>query len=235
MSPLPSDCFVSLRAEARVLLQRAGDQEQGLAALAAAAENDVRRAKEALSNARRSSRVSVNHLQTLLSTQLRRSQDGAKAARQLCADAHEQYAAADVLLRRLDGELEAAPGSGQRPRRHAVLVVDDYLDVRDVVAEILRHAGFLVRTAANGLEGLLAAHEMRPAVIVMDVTMPVLDGIEATRLIKAAEATRQARVIAYTGNATLGDEPSERLFAAILQKPATPETLLATVQHVANL
>jgi CheY-like chemotaxis protein len=234
MSSLPSDCFVSLRAEARVLLRRAGDQEQGLAALAAAAENDVRCAEEALSSARRSSRVSLNHLQTLLSTQLRRSQDGANTVKQLCADAHEQYAAADVLLRRLESELDA-PGSGQRARGDAVLVVDDYLDVREVVAEILRHAGFLVRTAANGLEGLLAAHEMRPAVIVMDVTMPVLNGIEATRLIKAAEATRQARVIAYTGNPTLGDDPSKKLFAAILQKPATPETLLATVQQVANL
>jgi hypothetical protein len=74
-----------------------------------------------------------------------------------------------------------------------VLVVDDYGDVRDLLARVLEGAGFLVRTAANGLEGLIAAYEMRPAVIVMDVSMPVLDGIEATRLIKAGEATRDAR------------------------------------------
>ena len=79
-----------------------------------------------------------------------------------------------------------------------MLVVDDYGDVRELIAEVLRNAGFVVRTAANGLEGLLAAYEMRPAVIVMDFAMPVLDGLEATRLIKASEAMRQARVIAYT-------------------------------------
>jgi CheY-like chemotaxis protein len=79
----------------------------------------------------------------------------------------------------------------------------DAQEVRDLVALLLRDAGFLVRTAVNGLEALLTAYEMRPDVIVMDLTMPVLDGIEATRLIKATEATRQSRVIAYTGNASI--------------------------------
>ena len=116
-----------------------------------------------------------------------------------------------------------------------MLVVDDYGDVREVLAEVLQDAGFVGRTAANGLEALIAAYEMRPAVIVMDVSMPVLDGIEATRLIKAGKATRGARVIAYTGNPSLDDNAAQTLFAAVLLKPATPETLIATVQHVAGL
>ena len=53
-----------------------------------------------------------------------------------------------------------------------------------------------MRTAVNGLDALIAAYEMKPSVIVMDVTMPVLDGLEATRLIKAAEELREAKVIA---------------------------------------
>jgi CheY-like chemotaxis protein len=116
-----------------------------------------------------------------------------------------------------------------------VLVVDDYGDIRDVLARVLEDAGFVVRTATNGLEGLIAAYEMRPAVIVMDVSMPVLDGIEATRLIKAAEATRGARVIAYTGNSSFAADPTYPLFAAVLQKPATPDAVLATVQQCAAL
>jgi two-component system, cell cycle response regulator DivK len=93
---------------------------------------------------------------------------------------------------------------------------------------------FVVRTAANGLEALIAAYEMRPGVIVMDVTMPVLDGIEATRLIKASEA-RDARIIAYTGNPSFADSPIRTLFAAVVQKPATPQAILAAVQSVAAL
>ena len=69
----------------------------------------------------------------------------------------------------------------------------------------------------------------------MDVTMPVLDGIEATRLIKAGEATRNARVIAYTGNPSFDESPTRLLFAAVLHKPAAPHAVLATVQRVAGL
>jgi CheY-like chemotaxis protein len=103
------------------------------------------------------------------------------------------------------------------------------------VAHVLQDAGFVVRTAANGLEALIAAYEMRPGVIVMDVTMPVLDGIEATRLIKAVDTTRDARVIAYTGNPSFDDSPTRTLFAAVLKKPATLGAVLATVQQVALL
>ena len=80
----------------------------------------------------------------------------------------------------------------------AVLVVDDYGDIREIVADLLQNAGFIVRTAADGVEALLAAYEMRPSVIVMDVSMPVLDGLEATRLIKACAVTRDARASSRT-------------------------------------
>ena len=79
------------------------------------------------------------------------------------------------------------------------------------------------------------AYEMRPTVIVMDVSMPVLDGIEATRLIKANEATRDVRVIAHTGNPPRDVGLAGTLFAAVLQKPTTPDVVLATVQRVAGL
>ena len=65
--------------------------------------------------------------------------------------------------------------------------------------------------------------------------MPVLDGIEATRLIKAVDVTREARVIAYTGSPSFDADPARTMFAAVLQKPATPGVVLAAVQQVAAL
>jgi len=151
-------------------------------------------------------------------------------ARRLCASAHEQHGAARRFLVHLAGDCGAVD---EYP--NAVLVVDDYGAVRDLLAHVLQKAGFVVRTAANGLEALITAYEMRPAVIVMDVSMPVLDGIEATRLIKASEATRDARVIAHTGNPSRDASLPGHLFAAVLQKPTTPDVVLATVQRVAGL
>ena len=101
-------------------------------------------------------------------------------ARRLCVSARRQHDAASQLLAHLGDDHGPGP-----PPPNAVLVVDDYGDIREVLAGVLEDAGFVVRTAANGLEALIAAYEMRPGVIVMDVSMPVLDGIEATRLIKA--------------------------------------------------
>jgi CheY-like chemotaxis protein len=115
-----------------------------------------------------------------------------------------------------------------------VLVVDDVEDVRDLIALALRNAGFVVRTAVNGLEGLLTAFEMRPDVIVMDLAMPVLNGLEATRLIKATHATRESRVTAYTANGSI-PPPLERWFVAIVSKPSPPDVALAAVQHAVSL
>jgi CheY-like chemotaxis protein len=235
MSPLSRiEELAAIHAEARSLAQRAGHHEDDLQALVVVADLHVRHAEDALSDALEGTQGSLEHLDSVLFALLRRTRDGANTARQLYAEAHEQRLAADVLLTHLDGHVKHEQMIEGRFSRDAVLVVDDYGEVREGIAEVLREAGFVVRTAANGLEGLLAAHEMRPAVIVMDLTMPVLDGIAATTLIKANEATRQARVIAYSANPGLDDPLVQTLFTAVMQKPATPATLLATVQQVAS-
>jgi two-component system, cell cycle response regulator DivK len=220
--------LADVRRDARLLIERAGDQADQLEAFVAAAERNMRHAEAAVSLA--ADDLALNEVRRLLSAQLERSATGAAAATRLLAGAHQQHAAARRLLAHLDGDQSTG---AHYP--NAVLVVDDYGDVRDVLARVLENAGFVVRTAANGLEALIAAYEMRPGVIVMDVSMPVLDGIEATRLIKAGEATRDARVIAYTGNPSFDDSPSRTLFAAVVAKPAPPGAVLATVQHLAGL
>ena len=227
MSPGSPERLADLLHDARLLMEQAGDQEAQLEALVGAAERDTRDAEAAVSD---SADLGMAEIHELLSLQVQRSAAGAAAARRICIAAHQQHAAAQRLLAHLDGDQIAGGQSS-----NAVLVVDDYGDVREILAGVLEEAGFVVRTAANGLEALIAAHQMRPRVIVMDVSMPVLDGIEATRLIKAGELTRDTHVIAYTGNPSFDESPSRTLFAAVLAKPATPAAVLATVQRVAGL
>jgi CheY-like chemotaxis protein len=228
MSFPPSPEFLAhLRDDARLMVERSAAHQDHLDKLVASSDRDLHEAQTA---SRQASDAGADDLRHLLRGHVQRRALGAVVARQLCVSGREQHAAACGLLAQFDGE--DLPGDR---RATAVLVVDDYGDVRELVASILENAGFVVRTAANGLEGLIAANEMRPGVIVMDVTMPVLDGIEATRLIKAGETTRSARVIAYTANASLDSTLTQGLFSAVLHKPATPAVVLATVRHVASM
>jgi CheY-like chemotaxis protein len=172
-------------------------------------------------------------LSRLCAAQARLSVENAEATVRACVDAREQHVEAYRLYNTIDSE---PAHSDERLASHAaaVLVVDDVEDVRDLIALVLRNAGFVVRTAVNGLEGLLTAYDMRPDVIVMDLTMPVLNGLEATRLIKATQATRESRIIAYTGDGSI-PPPLERWFVAIVSKPSPPDVVLAAVQNAVSL
>ncbi|MGB2714760.1 MAG: response regulator [Vicinamibacterales bacterium] len=154
---------------------------------------------------------------------------GSSDPRDLLTAARDLRCACQHLLAILGDEI--ASGSPTSETRKRVLVVDDLLDATDMVAAILEEAGFEVVTATNGLEGLLAAHRSRPTVILMDLQMPVLDGIETTRLLKAASATRDIPVIAHTARPDSCQIPPGRLFAHVLPKPTVPDVLLALVQR----
>lgn len=112
-----------------------------------------------------------------------------------------------------------------------VLVVDDSADTCEMAAMVLEDAGFHVITAANGLEGVLAAHTASPAVVLMDITMPVLNGIEAARLLKSSTVTRDLQVIAYTAKPDFYERPLTRLFVDVLAKPSSPDAIIASVRR----
>lgn len=221
--------LAAVRTHAQLLLEHAEVHAGQLNAFVAAAEEDVRQAEAAVSHAADHG-VDGEEVRHLLGALLGRSVATATAAKCLLEDAHQQHAAAQRFVAHLRDDHAA----GSRCSR-AVLVVDDYGDIRDVVADVLQNAGFIVRTAADGLEALIAAYEMRPTVILMDVSMPVLDGLEATRLIKACAVTRDARIIAYTGNPSFDESPTRILFAAVLTKPALPGAVVAAVRDAAGL
>jgi two-component system cell cycle response regulator DivK len=87
-----------------------------------------------------------------------------------------------------------------------VLIVDDFPDGREMLAEYLEFRGLTVVTAANGADALRIAREHTPTVILMDLTMPGIDGWEATRQLKADRRTHASIVIAVTAHALAPDE-----------------------------
>jgi two-component system cell cycle response regulator DivK len=91
-----------------------------------------------------------------------------------------------------------------------VLVVDDFRDGREMLSEYLTFRGIAVSTAADGEEALATAFNRPPTVVVMDLTMPGLDGWEATRRLKADIRTKDVIVIAVTANALVPNETKAR-------------------------
>lgn len=119
-------------------------------------------------------------------------------------------------------------------RKRRVLVVDDYSDAREMYSEYLSVAGFDVTEAANGMEALQCAADMRPDIILMDLSLPVMDGWEATRRLKADRRTAHIPVVALTGHA-LADISVGAMKAgcdAFVTKPCLPEDLVKEIYKV---
>ncbi len=86
-----------------------------------------------------------------------------------------------------------------------ILLVEDNEMNRDMLSRRLQKRGYEVVIAVDGQQGVTLAHAEAPALIVMDMSLPVLDGWEATRQLKAAPATRAIPIIALTAHAMAGD------------------------------
>jgi two-component system cell cycle response regulator DivK len=113
-----------------------------------------------------------------------------------------------------------------------ILVVDDFLDNRQMYAEYLAFSGLRVEEAENGHEALEKAFAMLPDLIVMDLSLPGIDGWEATRRLKADPRTKGIPVIALTGHALAGHSKGamDAGCDAFITKPCLPERLLEEVR-----
>ncbi len=119
-------------------------------------------------------------------------------------------------------------GETDRPE---ILVVDDQLDNRDWLVRLLASVGFSVRDADNGEAAIRAWEERKPHMILMDVHMPVMDGLEATRRIKADPRGRETAIVVLTASA-MDDERRLVLESGaddFLTKPCREEDLFATI------
>jgi two-component system, cell cycle response regulator DivK len=113
-----------------------------------------------------------------------------------------------------------------------ILIVEDYSDAREMYAEYLEFQGFHVEQARNGKEAIARAVERAPDVILMDLSLPVMDGWEATRRLKADDRTRHVPVIALTGHALTGtvDTATQAGCDGFITKPCLPEDLVNEIQ-----
>lgn len=116
----------------------------------------------------------------------------------------------------------------------AILVVDDEEDIRELVRYNLTKAGYQVSTAATGEEGLSVAQQIRPALIILDIMLPGIDGLEVCRRLKADANLKKTPIVMISA---LGEEKDivnglELGADDYVSKPFSPGVLLARVKSV---
>jgi len=116
--------------------------------------------------------------------------------------------------------------------RH-ILVVEDQEDNRQIMRDLLTANDYEMTEAENGEEALAAVAKDRPDLILMDIQLPIMDGCEATRRIKADPSLSSIPIIAVTSYALSGDEEKARAAGCndFVPKPFSPRHLLAKIRQ----
>jgi CheY-like chemotaxis protein len=115
-----------------------------------------------------------------------------------------------------------------------ILVVDDYQDAREMYAEYLQFSGVRVAEAKNGNEAVEQAFALKPDLILMDLSLPGMDGWEATRRLKADDRTKQIPIVALTGHALAGASEGAKKAGcdSFVTKPCLPDDLVVEVRRM---
>ena len=118
-----------------------------------------------------------------------------------------------------------------------VLLVEDNPHNRKIFSGMLAHHGFIVREAETGELALSSVAEQRPDIILMDLSIPGIDGWECTRRLKADPATNAIPIIALTAHAMRGDEERARAAGCdgYLSKPISPKKVVEEVRTFLKL
>jgi len=122
--------------------------------------------------------------------------------------------------------------NGHEAPKKQILIADDYVLYRRKVALILKHAGFHVVEADNGMMALKQAKKLHPDLILMDVMMPVMDGLEAIRRIREDESLRHVPIIMLTTSVRMKDVPIALASGAdaYISKPQSAEQIVEKVR-----
>ncbi|MBW8894862.1 MAG: response regulator [Acidobacteria bacterium] len=112
--------------------------------------------------------------------------------------------------------------------RPLILIVEDFDDAREMYRDYLEFSGFRVATARDGREAIEKARTLQPDLILMDLSLPGIDGWEATRLLKAAPDTAHLLIVALSAHAlaTEGDRARAAGCDGFIAKPCLPSDLV---------
>jgi two-component system, cell cycle response regulator DivK len=115
-----------------------------------------------------------------------------------------------------------------------ILVVEDTEDNRQILRDLLNAAGYELIEAVDGEAGVKMAGQHKPDLVLMDIQLPLIDGYEATRRIKADPSLAHIPIVAVTSYALSGDEDKARAAGcdAYIAKPYSPRQLLAKVREL---
>jgi CheY-like chemotaxis protein len=124
--------------------------------------------------------------------------------------------------------------SGASEQGPLALIVDDVKDNRTVYVLYLKFSGFRVAEAENGEEAIRQAKALLPDVIVMDLSLPVMDGWEATRRLKRDPETRRIPIVVLTGHALPEYARTAREAGCdlVITKPCLPDQLLEAIRRI---
>ncbi len=114
-----------------------------------------------------------------------------------------------------------------------ILVVEDQEDNRQIIRDMLSATDYELTEAENGEQALAAVTKQRPDLILMDIQLPIIDGYEATRRIKADPTLKSIPIIAVTSYALSGEEAKARAAGCddYVPKPYSPRHLLAKIRQ----
>jgi len=119
-----------------------------------------------------------------------------------------------------------------RRRGAVVLVVEDSEEAYELLSDLLADADFEVIGAQNGIDAVDTAVKLLPDLILMDLSLPLMGGCEATRLLKSDARTREIPIIALTGHHNYGEMAKQAGCDAFFTKPCPPERLLTEIDRI---
>jgi CheY-like chemotaxis protein len=113
-------------------------------------------------------------------------------------------------------------------RKPVILLVEDFADARDMYRDYLEYAGFDTHTAVDGYEAIAKAQELGPDLILMDLSLPRMDGWEATRRLKNDPATSHIQIVALSAHALAAEGERAKLAGCdgFIAKPCLPAELV---------